>query len=96
MSALDRTPVSLLDLPAVDQLDRIALWLDDCDTHLSLRLQGGLPMPPFGFMDAWISVLVAKETRQALDAQLAAAPAPPQPIAILATQEWFEPREKTS
>lgn len=65
MNVLDRTPVDLLTLPAADALECVAVWLDDCDTHLALRAAGGLPMPPFSPLDAFVVVQVtANEVRR--------------------------------
>lgn len=93
MAALDRTPVDLMALPAAEALEHVAVWLDDCDTHLATRTPGGLPCPPFNLFEASVVVLTAKVTREEIDATLRRRRAPPQPITILTTQEWFEPRE---
>lgn len=97
MPPLDRTPVVLHRLPPVDQLDHLAVWLNDCDTHVGLRRPGGLPCPPFGLFDAFVAVLEARDTRRRIDAvvgalagQLTTLGQPPQSMAVLAHQEWFE------
>lgn len=69
MAALDRTPVDLLTLPPADALECVAVWLDDCDTHLALRVAGGLPMPPFSPLDAFV---VVQETANQVRRLLAA------------------------
>jgi hypothetical protein len=90
MPALDRTPCDLMALPAAEALECVAVWLDDCDTHLATRAPGGLPCPPFNLFDAAVVVLSAKLTREALDAALRRRTAAPQSVALLAHQEWFD------
>lgn len=87
MPALDRTPCDLMALPAAEALEVVAVWLDDCDTHLATRTPGGLPCPPFNLFDASVVVLSAAVTREQLAARLLP---PPQSMAVLAHQEWFE------
>lgn len=96
MPALDRTPCDLMALPAAQALEVVAVWLDDCDTHLATRTPGGLPCPPFNLFAASVVVLSAKLTQEAVEELLTARralsrkPAPPQSMAVLAGQEWFE------
>lgn len=88
MPALDRAPCDLMAMPAADALEVVAVWLDDCDTHLATRTPGGLPCPPFNLFAASVVVLSAAVTRERLAAQLR--PPAPEAVAVLAHQEWFE------
>ncbi len=90
MQALDRTPCDLMALPATEALEVVAVWLDDCDTHLATRTPGGLPCPPFNLFAASVVVLSAAVTREQLDARLRQRRS--QSMAVLAHQEWFERR----
>lgn len=66
-AALDRTPCDLLKMPICQALERVAVWLEDCEMHVLQKRPGGLPAPPFGFEAAWIV------TRQAARATIGAA-----------------------
>lgn len=89
MAALDRTPVDLMALPAAEALEHVAVWLDDCDTHLATRTPGGFPCPPFNLLEASVVVLSAKMTFDAVDAAFRPQFAP-EAMGVLAHQEWFE------
>lgn len=57
--ALDRIPEDLSAMPAAAALEKVAVWLEDCDDHVALGRAGGLPAPPFKFSHAWAVVLAA-------------------------------------
>lgn len=50
-------------MPAADALERVAVWLEDCDDHVALNRAGGLPAPPFKLSQAWVVVRAAAEAR---------------------------------
>ena len=65
--ARDRIPADLLAMPAADALERVAVWLEDCEDHVTLNRAGGLPCPPFSLEHAWVVVRLAAGLRRGLD-----------------------------
>lgn len=59
MSANDRTPCNLLAMPVSAGLERLAVWLEDCEAHVDQKREGGVPAPPFTFEQAWMLARLA-------------------------------------
>lgn len=65
----NRTPLKLRDLPRHQALHEVACWLDDCDTHLATKRDGGLPTPWFNLAEGF-SIVEAVSREEILGASL--------------------------
>lgn len=55
----NRTFLKLRDLSRAQALHEVACWLDDCDTHVATKRDGGLPMPWFNLAEGFSIVEAA-------------------------------------
>ncbi|MFZ0269908.1 hypothetical protein [Caulobacter sp.] len=59
MAAPDRLHADLLAMPVSAALMKISHWFEDCQQHLDLGREGGLPTMPFTHEAAWIVTRLA-------------------------------------